>query len=246
MRPCRRPLESRWPWPAPCGVCGNWSRAGGLCADCLQRFAAPAPRCARCALHVPEGVALCGACIQSPPLFQRVITAFDYAFPWDGAIAAFKFRGELQWTSPLARALSATLLEQHETADLVTAVPLSDSRLRERGYNQAWEIAKRVARDLALPARHDLLHRLRQTPQQSQLNRRERDANLRGAFMPSGALARSAAKGRSVALVDDVMTTGTTANEATRALLEAGARSVHVWVLARTGRDIPASDATIA
>lgn len=197
-------------------------------------------------MRVPEGVMLCGACIQSPPLFQRVITAFDYAFPWDDAIAAFKFRGELQWSVPMARALSAALLAEHETADVVTAVPLSDSRLRERGYNQSWEIAKRVARDLGLPARHDLLHRLRQTPQQAQLNRRERDANLRGAFMPAGAQARSAAKDRRIALVDDVMTTGTTANEAARALLEAGARAVHIWVLARTGRDTPTADATIA
>lgn len=189
---------------------------------------------------------LCGACIQSPPLFERVVAAFDYAFPWDGAISAFKFRGELQWSSPLAQALSATLRSHLETADLVTAVPLSDSRLGERGYNQAWEIAKRVARNLDLPARHDLLHRLRETPQQVLLNRRERDANLRGAFMPAGSQARSAAKGRSIALVDDVMTTGTTASEATRALLEAGARSVRVWVLARTGRDKPSADATIA
>lgn len=195
---------------------------------------------------MPEGVALCGTCIQSPPLFERTVTAFDYAFPWDRAIATFKFRGELQWSTPLARALAATLRDRHSGVDLVTAVPLADGRLRERGYNQAWEIARRVAHDLGLPARHDLLHRLRDTPHQLQLNRRERDANLRGAFMPAGADARRAVQGRCIALVDDVLTTGTTANEATRALLEAGARAVHLWVLARTGRDTPAADATIA
>lgn len=240
-----RPLESRWPWPAPCGVCGDWSRSAGVCTRCLLRFAGSSSRCARCALHVPEDVTHCGACIQSPPLFERAVAAFDYAFPWDRAIAALKFRSELQWASPLARALSTALQEQHAAAEVVTAVPLSRSRLRERGFNQAWEIAKRVARDLGLPARHDLLQRLRETPQQIQLNRRERDANLRGAFMPAGADARRAVQGRCVALVDDVMTTGTTANEAARALLEAGARSVHLWVLARTGRDAPAADATI-
>jgi ComF family protein len=195
---------------------------------------------------VSDGVALCGACIQSPPLFERTVAAFDYAFPWDRAIAAFKFRGELQWSTPLARALVATLSEQDVAVDIVTAVPLADGRLRERGYNQAWEIARRAAHALGLPARHDLLHRLRDTPHQMQLNRRERDANLRGAFMPANADARHAVQGRCIALVDDVLTTGTTANEATRALLEAGARSVHLWVLARTGRDTPAADATIA
>ena len=86
-----RPPDSHWRWPAPCGVCGSWSRSVGLCADCLQRFAVVVPRCQRCALRVPEGVELCGACIQSPPLFERTVAAFDYAFPWDRAIAAFKF-----------------------------------------------------------------------------------------------------------------------------------------------------------
>jgi len=188
---------------------------------------------------------LCGACIRTPPLFERAITAFDYAFPWDRAIAAFKFRGELQWSAPLARALATAVHDERDTVDLVTAVPLADGRLRARGYNQAWEIARRTAALLGLPARHDLLHRLRDTPQQMQLNRRQRDANLQGAFMPGEADARRAVSGRCIALVDDVMTTGTTANEAARALLEADAREVHLWVLARTERDTAPADATI-
>jgi ComF family protein len=195
---------------------------------------------------VPDGVAQCGSCLQSPPLFERAVAAFDYAFPWDRAIAALKFRGELQWSPPLAHMLVAALQDSADEASLVTAVPLADSRLRDRGYNQAWEIARRVAHARDLPASPSLLHRLRDTPHQLQLNRRERDANLRGAFMPAGADARRAVQGRCVALVDDVLTTGTTANEAARALLEAGARSVHLWVLARTGRDTPSPDATIA
>ncbi len=190
-------------------------------------------------------MSLCGTCIHEPPLFERAVTAFDYASPWDRAIAAFKFRGALQWSAPLAQALADAACAEREAVDLVTAVPLADSRLRERGYNQAWEIARRAARTLALPARHDLLHRLRDTPQQMQLNRQQRDANLRGAFMPGDANARRAVRNRCVALVDDVMTTGTTANEATRALLEAGARAVHLWVLARTERDTAPADATI-
>ena len=199
----------------------------------------------RCALRVPPDMALCGVCIRTPPLFERAVTAFDYAFPWDHAIAAFKFRGELQWSAPLAQALANAARDEHDAVDLVTAVPLADSRLRERGYNQAWEIARRTAKLLGLPARHDLLHRLRDTPQQMQLNRRQRDANLSGAFMPGEADARRAVQGRCIALVDDVMTTGTTANEAARALLEAGARAVHLWVLARTERDTAPADATI-
>jgi ComF family protein len=187
-------------------------------------------------LRVPDGILLCGACIQRPPLFERAFVAFDYAFPWDDAIAAFKFRQALEWAGPLARQLTAALPIDADEVELVTAVPLASARLRERGYNQAWEIARRVARARRRTARHDLLHRLRETPHQIHLDRTHRDANLRGAFMPGGAQARAAVQGRRVALVDDVMTTGTTANEATRALLEAGASSVQLWVLARTER----------
>ena len=179
---------------------------------------------------------MCGACLHAPPRFERAIAAFDYAFPWDRVIAEFKFRHRLEWAGPLARLLARAAQASHAEVDLVTAVPLAAQRLRERGYNQAWEIARRVARDLNLPARPDLLLRWRDTPHQVQLDRRERDANLRGAFMPGDADARLAVQGRCVALVDDVLTTGTTADEATRALLEAGACSVQLWVLARTER----------
>ncbi|MEK8031900.1 ComF family protein [Ideonella sp. DXS29W] len=195
---------------------------------------------------MPPTVRWCGQCLASPPLFERTITAFDYGFPWDRLIATFKFRGEVHHASALARPLISALQQAGETVDVVTSVPLAAHRLRQRGYNQAWELARRVAASLTLPARHDLLHRLRDTPHQMQLNRADRDANLRGAFMPASAQARQTLRGRRVALVDDVLTTGTTANEATRALLEAGAASVHLWVLARTGRDAPPVDATIA
>lgn len=178
-------------------------------------------------------------------MFERAVAAFDYAFPWDHAIAALKFRGELHWSAPLGRALAHAVQAQRQNVDCVTAVPLSDSRLSERGYNQAWEIARRCAATLGLPARPDLLHRLRDTPQQMQLNRDQRDANLRGAFMPGDANSRRTVQGRCIALVDDVMTTGTTANEAARALLEAGAHAVHLWVLARTERDTAPADVTI-
>lgn len=226
-----------WALPAPCGVCAAWTRPAGLCANCLRRFAPTVPRCRRCAIRVPSGVPVCGSCLHDPPPFERAVAAFDYAFPWDRVIAAFKFRDGLEWAAPLASQLVAATTADAAEVDLVTAVPLAQARLAERGYNQAWEIAHRAARAHRLPARHDLLRRLRDTPRQTQLDKRQRDANLRGAFMPGDAQARRAVHGRRVALVDDVLTTGTTAGEATRALLEAGARSVQLWVLARTARD---------
>lgn len=231
---------TRWRLPSPCGVCGTWSSPAGLCCDCLRRFTPTTARCQRCALRVPEGQPLCGRCMHQPPRFERTLAAFDYAFPWDRVIAEFKFREGLGWAAPLARCLADRVREggaAQPMADLVTAVPLSPQRLQRRGYNQSWEIARRTAALLRRPCEQGLLLRLRDTPQQAQLDHSQRSANLRGAFMPGGASAREAVKGRCVALVDDVLTTGATADEATGALLEAGARAVHVWVLARTERD---------
>lgn len=180
---------------------------------------------------------LCGRCLATAPPFDHAVAAVDYGFPWSGAIAEFKFRGALEWAAALARLLAdAVAADALARVDLVTAVPLSARRWRERGYNQAWEIARRVARARRLATCPDALLRLRDTPHQVHLDRRQRDANLRGAFMPGDAQARARVQGRRVALVDDVLTTGVTAGEAARCLREAGAAEVQVWVLARTER----------
>lgn len=226
-------------WPGRCGICLAWTPGGGVCRACLDAHAPTLPRCLSCAAQVPPGVAHCGRCLAQPPVHVRAVAAFDYVFPWDRAITSFKFRDGLGWTDSLARALCDAVAHAPDAggpagAQVVTPVPLSDARLRERGYNQAWEIARRVARWQGLPAHHDLLRRLRDTPHQASLDRAGRAANLQGVFMPDGPAARAAVQGRVVALVDDVFTTGATAGAAAAALLEAGASAVHVWVLART------------
>jgi ComF family protein len=158
----------------------------------------------------------------------------DYGFPWDRLVGAFKFSGRAE----LGRALSERLLQAVRRAsfvrpDLVVPVPLSARRLAHRGYNQAWELARPVALALGLPADPALLTRPLDTGQQSELDRAERLLNLRTAFMVDPAR-RGALRGRRVALVDDVMTTGATVREATTTLLRAGAGSVQVWAFART------------
>ena len=226
----------RWlgAWPRPCALCSQWDRTG-LCQDCRHRFAEQAePRCPSCALPTPGGQ-VCGACLHEPPPFVLAIALADYAFPWDRLITRFKFRQEPELAALLADALAAAV--QHTPAappaQWVLPVPLSPVRLAERGYNQAWELARRVAAAQGLPARHDALLRLRDTPHQVGLGRRARANNLRDAMWvpPEG---QAAISGCQVALVDDVMTTGMTATAATQALLAAGAAGVQVWVLART------------
>jgi len=220
-------------WPSPCALCGQWTRRG-LCGSCHARFVAvQPPRCPRCALPGPGG-APCGTCLRDPPPFTRCRAAADYGFPWDRLIARFKFQGHPEGARLLAAVLHGRLgADDLAAAQCVLPVPLSPARLAERGYNQAWELARRLAAWSGLPAEPDALQRLRDTPHQVGLSRAERERNLRHAmWVPPAAAARLA--GRRVALVDDVMTTGVTAAAATRALLAAGAAEVQVWVLART------------
>lgn len=176
----------------------------------------------------------CGDCLRDPPPFEHTVCAADYDFPWDGLIAAFKFRGRVELASTLAMRLAhAVRNAAHPLPELVVAVPLSAARLAERGYNQSWELARRLAAELRIAADATLLQRPVETSQQAELKRDQRRQNLRSAFM-ADPRRRSALAGRRVALVDDVMTTGATAREAAAVLLRAGAAAVDLWVLART------------
>lgn len=222
--------------PSQCALCRSWSRRR-LCADCVQRFALTITRCRRCALTVPAGVETCGACLRQPPPWDAAVAAVDYAWPWDTLLQRFKFHGALD----LAAALSALVVDAlHRApgpapAQWVLPVPLSDERLRERGFNQAWEIARRVARTLRCRADARLLLRPRDTQHQVALPHDQRQANVRGAFALEPRR-RAEVAGRDIALVDDVMTTGATVAEAASVLQRAGARSVQVWVVGRTPR----------
>jgi len=264
----RRP---RLAWPNRCAVCRSGTRGatGRLCDDCLRRHAPPRPRCRRCALAVPAGVVLCGACLRAPPPWSAAIALADYGYPWDGLLAALKFRAALDLVPALGDALAARVplhaphppdperlhpparegsqgpREPRKQQDpgrectcptavaLLLPVPLADVRLRERGYNQAALLAQRLARRLRLPCAPQALRRTRDTGHQLALPREQRAANVRGAFAVAPRTA-GVLRGRRVALVDDVMTTGATLAEAARVLLAAGAAEVQAWVVART------------
>lgn len=222
--------------PGQCEVCRGWQHAR-LCDRCVERFAPARPRCRQCALTLAGGAERCGDCLREAPPFERTACVADYVFPWDGLVAAFKFRGRVELAGPLA-----TLLARAAAAlpapDLVCPVPLSTARLAERGYNQAWELARRAARERGAAARADLLLRPLDTAHQADLPRAERLRNLRSAFAVHPAR-RALLAGRRVALVDDVFTTGATARAAAQALRQAGAAAVDVWVIARTPERAP-------
>ena len=219
--------------PSLCAVCRGWG-AQRVCVDCVERFAVPVPRCRRCALQVPAGADVCGACLVDPPPYSRTFAAVDYDHPWDGLITHFKFHTALD----LAPALSERMLVARGEAPppaLLVPVPLSDTRLRERGYNQAWELTKRLGAALRCPVDATLLLRVKDTPHQLAFPPEQRAGNVRAAFAIEPKR-RAELQGRSITLVDDVMTTGATVAEAARTLLQAGASEVSVWVIARTPR----------
>ena len=185
---------------------------------------------------VRDGSAVCTACLSAPPPFAHTLAAVDYAHPWDGLITQFKFHAALD----LAPALSELLLDAFRRGAgvppaLLLPMPLSTARLQERGHNQAWEIARRLARALHCRADARVLLRTKDTPHQLALPPEQRAGNVRGAFALEPRR-RDELRGRRVTLVDDVMTTGATASEAARVLLQAGASEVEVWVVARTPR----------
>ena len=214
--------------PSSCVLCGAGTMGGRLCAGCdaqLPRLSSG--RCAVCALPL-AGTAVCGACLDHPPSYDTVSAEYAYAFPIDALIHAYKYGGDLS----LAPLLAAALVRNARAAvDAIIPMPLAPARLRERGFNQAHELARHVGRALRLPIIANGCRKVTETPPQAALPWKERARNVRGAFVCDVDLA-----GQRVAVVDDVMTTGATLNELARNLKRAGAVHVSGWVIARTLR----------
>lgn len=211
-----------------CYFCGGPSPTP-LCAPCtaaLPRL--PDALCPSCALPQPQG-ALCGRCISDKPHYDATAAALAYGYPLDAAIQAFKYQSRLGLTRTLADLMREAIDAQPGPVDLVIATPLSTPRLAERGYNQAWELASALAKRRGL--KHDALAvtRIKHAPPQAELPWKERAKNIRGAYAASRRF-----DGLHVAVVDDVMTTGSTLNELAKTLKKAGAARVSNWVLART------------
>ena len=188
--------------------------------------------CVLCLERAGDGL-VCDACARALPRAQAtdgVVACYEYRFPVDRLVLRFKFSGDLAVGRWLARQLASRVTDERRPS-LLVPMPVTRKRLRERGFNQAAEIALVASRALRIRCALRVLERTRDAPPQSKLGRRARLANLRGAFRCRGRL-----QGRHVALVDDVITTGATAHAASQALRRAGAKRVDVWVVARTPR----------
>ncbi|MCJ0762111.1 ComF family protein [Variovorax terrae] len=222
------------PLPSQCAVCRAWP-AQPVCEACVARFAQPLPRCRTCALAVPAGVHQCGQCLRTPPPLDDCFAAVSYAYPWSDCLAAYKFHDDPGWAATLATLLRSTPWVEPalERCDAVLPMPLSVQRLRQRGFNQALELARRLA-----PGKTDgtLLLRLRDTAPQSELDLPARQRNVKGAFAVDP-LRAERVRQRRVVLVDDVMTSGASLFAAAAALRQAGAAHITGLVVARTEKE---------
>lgn len=217
--------------PGACALCGA-NDAGLLCADCQRQVTPPSMRCERCAIAITSSHRLCARCIAEPPAFDASFAAVAYAPPIDELVQALKFRGQLPHAASFARLLlHAVPRDAVADASLLIAVPLSEQRLAMRGFNQAHEIARPLARAWRLKLATDACVRVRDTEPQSALALGRREDNMRGAFAVAR---REAIIGAHVLVVDDVMTTGHTLDALAACLKRHGAARVTNIVFART------------
>ena len=216
-------------WPARCLLCNAGGAAGhDLCVACAAALPWARIACPRCALPLASPARACGACQRKAPLLDAAHAAFAYRAPLDRLLPRLKFHGDLAAGRLLAGAMAVAFADVARPQALLP-VPLARARLRQRGYDQALELARPLARALGLDLLPDGLLRVRDTQAQSRLDAAGRRRNVRGAFQANP---RVALPGH-VALVDDVMTTGATLQAAALALRRAGVDRVDAWVCAR-------------
>ncbi len=256
-------LKNIRPLFRPCVLCGDRVQASsGFCPPCLGELPwLGAAVCRRCALPLAAAAAVaeertCGACQHHPPPYAQVWAAFRYESPISWLLQRLKYQGHVVYARLLGEVMAAEWLRQQDVLrrpELLVPVPLHPARLRQRGYNQALELARPLARILGVPLDHRSCRRLRPTAMQAGLPADRRRINVRQAFrvdfagvnagMGAGMGAAEVDCGvdfagppRHVAVIDDVLTTGATAAALTECLVAAGVARVEVWVCARTIR----------
>ena len=201
----------------------------GFCADCQPLLPWIIIGCEICGVELYE-VGVCGSCQTRPPYYDHAVIPFQYRAPVSAQIQTLKYHRQLRHAGSLAAMLCRRVWQDpHPAPDVLIPVPLHPRRLRQRGYNQALEIARFVGRELGVEVSHRLLARIKDTMPQVGLGERERRRNVKGAFQTT-----TTDLPAHIALIDDVVTSGSTINVAARALKDAGVSIVSVWAAARS------------
>ncbi len=216
--------------PSICLLCRGEEALDGLCEACRMDLPLTKSACERCGVSL-ACAGLCAKCMRKPPNYDRVLTAYAYRSPVSQLIRALKYNQRLEFISAVGEGLIRLLkARQEDPPKRLIPVPLHGQRLMQRGFNQSLELARLLGRRLAIKIDPGLVRRIRATAPQFELSPKARQANVRGAF----ALRRPPPY-ESVAIVDDIVTSGATVNELARLLKRAGVKDISVWALARTG-----------
>jgi len=216
-----------------CLACGHqiW-QSHSFCNACSKRLQPVPTPCQHCAQVNPCDGPVCPACLLNPPRWQKMIAPLQY----EGLVRDCLIQLKYAEASYLANSICMHSIEPFRDSqprpEVLLPVPLHPRRLVERGYNQAAEIARIWSREFGIPVDHQALRRRRHTPSQSGLDANQREQNTRQAFAYTPSLSY-----RHVAIVDDIVTTGSTVNEITKVLHRQGVEFVEVWALARVYRD---------
>ncbi len=216
--------------PPRCLLCHAYSDTElDLCSSCYQDLPFQQRSCIRCALPIAAYERVCGSCQNLSPAYSRCISVFNYSPPLDFMIQQLKYFNKLPYAYLLGTLMSHTLkLDETATPELIIPIPLHPKRVAERGFNQALELARPISRLLDIPIDYRSCQRLRHTPKQAGLSARQRRENLTEVFTITENIEAS-----HIALLDDVMTTGTTVELLAKELIDNGAGRVDVWVCAR-------------
>ncbi len=221
-------------FPPICVLCGAAAVAARVCHDCHTELPWLENACRRCAGPLPDTTgdrAVCGSCLTRPPAFDHARAAFRYEYPVDILLHDLKYRGRLFLGRVFGELIGECLSANNWLLpDILVPVPMHPRREGERGFNQAREIARSIARTTGLPLLHGKVLRERATAEQTGLGRAARRRNVRGAFVVKEDLPFE-----HVAIVDDVCTTGSTAGELARTLRRAGVGRISLWTVARAG-----------
>jgi len=213
--------------PSPCLLCGSSSQQLPVCNACIADLPILDQVCPRCAMPLATNN-ICGSCLHHPPEQDHSVSLFRYHDPVDRLIADFKYHDKLYLTQ-LFGTLMSQQLKNRVLPHCLIPIPLYPSRLRQRGYNQSLELAKILSTKLNISISNDYLVRTRDTAPQASLPYKQRKGNLYRAF----GLKQNTVPAH-IALIDDVLTTGHTANAAAKLLRQAGATTIEVWTIART------------
>ena len=217
--------------PRICIACESiLEHSGAICCNCLKRLELETNPCKLCGLSHSTGESICAKCLYDPPRWDRMIAPYAYRNLIRDLLIQLKFSDNLTIADSLTRQLSVQFKDQ-VPPEVLIPVPLFKKRLIERGYNQAYEIARCLSIKLDIPLNQKSLIRTRHTESQSGLSAAKREKNIRSAFSFN-----NSANYKHVAVVDDIITTGSTLNEITRILKRAGVEKVEVWGLARVGK----------